>query len=85
MKLFALRIWTGQFGIAIVSPALFFLLLAVWLRARFGLGLWIVAILGFVGILTSIQTTKSCLQSLRKAAEEAADSGEPPVSYNDHL
>ena len=85
MKFLSLLMWVGQFGLSIVFPTLFFLLLGVWLQARFGLGLWIVVLLGFAGVLTSVQTARSSLRSLRTAAEEAADSKEPPICFNDHL
>lgn len=84
MKLLSLLIWVGQFGLSIIFPTLFFLVLAVWLQNRFGLGIWIVVLFGILGILTSISTTKSCLRSLRKAAEEASSQRDTPVSFNDH-
>ena len=84
MKILNLLMWVGQFGLSIIFPTLFFLLLAVWLQQKFALGMWIVVVLGIIGVLTSVSTTKSCLHSLRKAAEEASGSQEPPVSFNDH-
>ena len=39
---------------------------------------------GTIGILTSISTTRSCLRSLLKAADEAANRKEPPIAFNDH-
>lgn len=84
MKLLNLLMWVGQFGLSIIFPTLFFLYLAVWLQHKFGLGMWIVAVLGIIGVLTSISTARSCLHSLLKAAEEAYESKEPPVGFNDH-
>ena len=84
MKLLALLMWVGQFGLSAIFPTLFFLLIAVWLQGKFGLGMWIVAVCGVLGILTSISTTRSCLRSLRKAAEEAAGKKQHPISFNDH-
>ena len=84
MKMLQLLLWVGQFGFSIVFPSLVFLMLAAWLRQRFGLGLWIMAVLGILGVLTSISTARSCLRSLQKAAEEAGSGKEPPVSFNDH-
>jgi len=84
MKLLNLLMWVGQFGFSIIFPTLFFLLLAVWLQQKFSLGMWIVVVLGILGVLTTISTTKSCLRSLRKAAEEASDRKEPPISFNNH-
>lgn len=85
MKFLNLLMWVGQFGFSIIFPTVFFLMLAVWLQNRFQLGLWIVLVLGILGVLTSISTTRSCLRSLRKAAEEASGSKESPVSFNSHL
>ena len=84
MKLLNLLMWVGQFGFSIIFPTLFFLLLAVWLQQKFSLGMWIVVVFGILGVLTTISTTKSCLRSLRKAAEEASDRKEPPISFNNH-
>lgn len=84
MKFIALLVWVGQFGFSVIFPTVFFLLVAVWLRGKFGFGMWIVAVFGVLGILTSISTTRSCLRSLRKAAEEAGDKKEHPISFNDH-
>ena len=84
MKILSLLMWVGQFGFSIIFPTLFFLLLAVWLQQKFLLGGWIIILFGILGILTSISTTKSCLRSLCKAAEEASGSKKPPVGFNDH-
>jgi len=84
MKILNLLMWVGQFGFSIIFPTLFFLLSAVWLQNRFGLGMWIIVLFGILGVLTTISTTKSCLQSLRKAAEEASESKNPPLGFNDH-
>lgn len=84
MKILNLLMWVGQFGLSIIFPTCFFLILAVWLQNRFDLGIWIVFVLGILGVMTSVSTTKSCLRSLRKAAEEASDRKEPPIAFNDH-
>ena len=84
MKIFGLIMWVGQFGFSAVFPTLFFLLLASWLQHRFGFGMWIVVLLGILGVLTSISTTKSCLRSMRKAAQEASSQKEPPAAFNTH-
>lgn len=84
MKLLSLLTWVGQFGFSIIFPTCFFLILGVWLQNRFGLGLWIVIVLGILGMMTSVSTTRACLRSLRKAAEEACDPKDPPIAFNDH-
>ena len=84
MKFISLLMWVGQFGLSAIFPTVFFLLAAVWLRGRFGLGMWIVGVFGILGILTSVSSARSCLRSMRKAAEEAAGKKQHPVSFNDH-
>ncbi len=84
MKFISLLMWVGQFGLSAIFPTVFFLLAAVWLRGKFGLGMWIVAVFGILGILTSVSSARSCLRSMRKAAEEAAGKKQHPVSFNDH-
>ena len=84
MKFISLLMWVGQFGFSAIFPTVFFLLLAAWLQGKFGLGLWIVVVFGVLGILTSISSARSCLRSLRKAAEEAAGKKQHPISFNDH-
>ena len=84
MKFIALLVWVGQFGFSAIFPTVFFLLVAVWLQGKFGFGMWIVAVCGVLGILTSISAARSCLRSLRKAAEDAGGKKEHPISFNDH-
>lgn len=84
MKILALLTWVVQFGLSIIFPTLFFLILAVWLQNKFGLGMWIIAALGILGFLTSISTARSCLRSLRRESEAASGREPPPISFNDH-
>lgn len=84
MKFLSLLLWVTQFGVSVIFPTCFFLILAVWLQNRFNLGVWIVIVLGILGIITSVSTAKSCLHSLRKAAEEASGKKDPPIAFNDH-
>ena len=84
MKFISLLTWVGQFGLSVIFPTLFFLILANWLQEKFALGMWIVVLLGILGVLTSISTARSCLHSLRKAADEAASKEPPPIAFNDH-
>lgn len=84
MKILNLLMWVGQFGFSIIFPTLFFLLLGSWLQHKFSLGMWIMIVFGILGILTTISTTKSCLHSLRKAADEASGDHPRPISFNDH-
>lgn len=85
MKILSLLTWVAQFGFSMIFPTLFFLILAVWLQNRFGLGMWIIIVCGILGILTSISTTRANLKAILKAAEEVSDRKEPPpTAFNDH-
>lgn len=85
MKFLNLIVWVTQFGFSLLFPMCFFLWLAYWLQGKFALGMWIYLILGFVGLMTSISTAKSCVQSMLKAANEASSQEEPPIAFNDHI
>ena len=85
MKFLSLLMWVTQFGFSVLFPTCFFLMLAVWLQGKLGLGMWIVAVLGVLGLLTSFSTAKSCIRSLLKEADRAADRKDPPPpAFNDH-
>ena len=85
MKILSLIMWVTQFGLSILMPPCLLLLLAVWLQARFGLGMWIIVLMGILGLLISYTTAKANLRSMRKDAQTASDSGTPPVAFNEHL
>lgn len=84
MKVLSLLIWVGQFGFSVLFPTCSFLMAAVWLQQRFGLGLWIVAVLGILGLLTSFSTARSCLRSILKEIERGDQRGDPPPAFNEH-
>ena len=84
MKILSLLMWVGQFGLSAIFPILFFLYAGVWLQNRFGLGMWIIIVCGILGLLTTVSTVKSCLQSLCKAAQDASGDKKPPLGFNDH-
>lgn len=84
MKFWSLLIWVTQFGLSIIFPVCFFLLLGTWLQNTYGLGTWVMILCGVLGLLTSVSTVRSCIRSLRKDTERAANSEKPPLAFNDH-
>ena len=84
MKFWSLLIWVTQFGLSVIFPVCFFLMIAAWLRNTYGWGNWILILCGLLGVLTTISTVKSCIRSLRKDAERVSDAKEPPLAFNDH-
>lgn len=85
MKILNLLLWVTQFGFSILFPLCFFLWLGSWLQTKFALGIWVVAVFGVFGLLTTVSTVKSCLKSILKAADEASDRKEVPIAFNDHI
>jgi len=83
-RFLSLLLWVTQFGLSILFPVCFFLLLAVWLQQKYNLGMWIVVVLGIFGFLVSVSSARSCIRALRKDAEAASNQKPPPVSFNDH-
>ena len=69
MKYLSLLVWVGQFGFSCLFPTCFFLMLGIYLQNRFHFGIWIVIVLGALGLCTSISTARSCLRSMRKEIE----------------
>ena len=85
MKYLSLLTWVTQLGFSILFPTCAFLLLAHWLQDRFGLGAWIMVLLGIFGLLTSYSTAKSCIRSMIKAINKMSDKKDPPpIAFNDH-
>ena len=84
MKILSLLMWVTQFGLSGLFPICFFLLLAVWLKQKFSLGMWIIIVFGILGVLITISTVRANWKAMRKAANEAAGSEPPPMAFNDH-
>lgn len=84
MKILSLVMWVTQFGLSILLPPCFFLWLAYWLQNRFGLGSWVMVILGILGFLVAFSTAKANIKAMLKDAQAASSQEEPPMAFNDH-
>lgn len=83
MKDLQLLTWLTQLGLSTAVPLAGFILLAVWLRERFGLGLWVL----FVGIgLGLFCAIDGFCRSLKLLEQQNKDKKKkiPPVSYGEH-
>ena len=83
MKDLSLLVWLTQLGLSVALPPVGFILLAVWLRDRWGWGswvLWVGIILGLYcaihGFITSLKTLKQLSAGKKK--------DDLPVSFNEH-
>ena len=85
LKSLSLLLWVTQFGLSVLFPICCSLVAAAWLQRCFDLGVWIVVVLGSVGLLSSTRAARSCIRAMLKEAEKVDEEDEPPVSFNDHL
>ena len=83
VKNLSLLVWLTQLGLSVAVPLGGFVLLAVWLRQRFGWGVWVVIAGVVLGIVCAIDGLRSSLKAMERMSKE--ETKEPPlVSFNDH-
>lgn len=84
MKNLSMLVWLTQLGFSVVAPLAGFILLAVWLRERFDLGIWVL-ILGIVlGVVGAVDGLRTSLKAMEIMSKDKKDEAPPPVSFNDH-
>lgn len=83
MKNLNLLIWLTQLGISVAAPLAGFIWLGIWLRQRFDLGIWVVLICIFVGIICAIDGMRVSLKAMERMTKDKKDE-DPPVSFNNH-
>ena len=85
MKNLNLLVWLTQLGLSVAGPLAGFILLAVWLRQQFDLGIWVL-ILGLIfGISGAVDGFRVSMKAMEQMSKDKADKTEPPpVSFNDH-
>ena len=83
MKNLHLLIWITQLGLSTAVPLAGFVIAAVWLRNRYGLGLWVIFVgigLGLVSAIDGFVRNLKVLNSLSKDKKTE----DPPVSFVEH-
>ncbi len=83
MKNLQLLTWLTQLGLSTAVPLAGFVLLAVWLRNRFGLGIWVL----FAGIALGLFCAVDGFVRNMKALDRMGNGKEkknPPVSFREH-
>jgi len=79
-------VWLMQLGISVAVPMLMFVLGAVWLRGRFGLGAWIIVVgvlLGIYGAVDGLRHSLKAMDAVTGGSKKKEDEP-PPVAFNDH-
>jgi len=83
MKNLNLLVWLTQLGLSTAVPLAGFVGLAVWLKNRYGLGLWVVLVGIGIGLFCAIDGFVRNLKVLDNLSKEK-DKKEPPVSFGEH-
>jgi len=84
MKDLSLIVWLTQLGLTTALPLGGFVLLALWLRDRFGWGDWVLWAGIILGVISAIDGFVSSLKALSRITKDKKDSEPPAVSFNDH-
>ena len=84
MKEFNLLVWLTQLGISVAAPLGGFVWLGIWLRQRFELGIWVVLVCVFLGVVCAIDGLRVSLRAMERLSDNKNEQDPPPVSFNDH-
>jgi hypothetical protein len=84
MKDLTLIVWLTQLGFSVAVPLAGFVLLAVWLKDRFGLGQWVIYVGIGLGLICAIDGLRNSLKAMERLSRRKKDDPPPPVSFNDH-
>ena len=75
-------VWLTQLGLSIAAPIVLCVLGSVWLRNRFALGGWVVALGTFLGVGAAFVALWQNLREMdRQAREDDRDAG---TNFNEH-
>lgn len=83
MKNLNLIVWLTQLGLSVALPLLGFILLAVWLRSRYGWGVWVIWTGIALGVICAVDGLRASLRAMERMSQDKKDR-EPPVSFNEH-
>lgn len=86
MKELNMLVWLTQLGLSIAMPLGGFVMLGLWLRNRFELGVWVVLAGCLIGFASAFQSLRYTLKAMtlmeNNMTRKKADP--PGVSFNDH-
>ena len=83
MKDLQLLSWLTQLGLSTAVPLAGFVLLAVWLRNRYELGLWVLFVGIGLGLIFAIDGFVRSLKILMAVSKDKKEKT-PPVSFGEH-
>ena len=77
-------VWLTQLGISVAAPLALCTLGAVWLRNRFGLGVWVLLVGIGLGLILAVDGFRTSLKAMDRMSGGRKAEDAPPVSFNDH-
>ena len=85
MKNLNMLVWLTQLGLSVAGPLAGFILLAVWLRQRFDLGVWVLIVGIVFGISGAVDGFRVSMKAMEQMSRDKSGESDPPtVSFNDH-
>ena len=84
MKDLPLLVWLTQLGLSVAAPLAGFVLLAVWLRNRWGWSDWVIWAGIALGAVLAIDGLRHSLKQMSRLSKDRKDPQPPPVSFNEH-
>ena len=84
MKDLSLLVWLTQLGMSVAVPLAGFVLLALWLRSRFGWGDWVLWVGIILGAVSAVDGFRHSLKAMSRLSKDKPGKEPPPVSFNDH-
>ena len=83
MKNVNLLVWVTQLGLSTAVPLAGFVVLAVWLKNRYDLGVWVVLVGIGLGLFCAIDGFIRNLKVLNELSKDKEEK-DPPVSFGEH-
>ena len=83
MKNLQLLTWLTQLGLSTAIPLAGFVLLAVWLKNRFGLGNWVLFVGIGLGVVCAVDGFYKSLKILEQLTKDKKKD-KPPISFSEH-
>ena len=83
MKELKLLVWLTQLGVSVAFPLVGFVLLGVWLRNHFGLGVWVILCGCAIGLICAIDGFKNSMKIMMNLGKNKKEEKQP-TSFNDH-
>lgn len=84
MKDLHLLVWLTQLGLSVAFPLGGFVLLALWLRERFGWGSWVIWAGLLLGLIGAVQGFRDSLKVMNRISPNKTAAEPPVVSFNEH-